>query len=179
MRLFLAHRACASFVTAPTRIAPVLGQTELSYRACNKRCLVGSCLCSAPYQQLVRATIDALALGCPPLDTCNSCTCNYHTMSYYIHGAGLRLGSGLGTTRYRICAHACTCTCKYFLTSAPVNDHVIPGDVTFIVRRCARAACGDDIVIYDIGNLVLMHTCVHCCDSLVWSEAVYCVEVST
>ena len=32
------------------------------------------------------------------------------------------------------------------------NDHVMPGDIPFIVRRCARAACGDDVIIYDIGN---------------------------
>ena len=45
---------------------------------------------------------------------------------------------------------------QVFLTFAPVNDHVMPSDVTFIVRRCAHAACGDDVIIYDVGNLVLM-----------------------
>ena len=49
----------------------------------------------------------------------------------------------------------------------------MPGDATFIVRRCARAACGDDIIIYDVGNFCSIHTCV------VLSEAVCCVEVST
>ena len=39
-----------------------------------------------------------------------------------------------------------------------MNDHVMPGDVTFTVRRysCARVACGDDLIIYDEGNFVLM-----------------------
>ena len=35
----------------------------LSYRACDERRLVSSCLCSAPHQQ---PTICALALECPP-----------------------------------------------------------------------------------------------------------------
>ena len=41
---------------------------------------------------------------------------------------------------------------QVFLTFAPVNDHVMPGDVTFTVRRYARAACGDDVISYDVGN---------------------------
>ena len=36
----LAHHA---FVTTPTRITLVLGQTGLSYRACDERRLVSSC----------------------------------------------------------------------------------------------------------------------------------------
>ena len=30
----------------------------------------------------------------------------------------------------------------------------MPGDVTLTVRwyACARAACGDDVIIYDVGN---------------------------
>ena len=99
------------------------------YRACDERRHVSSCLCSAPHQQLVRATIGALALGCPPLG--NSRTRSYHAVSPP-HGA-----------------------CVRYLTFAPVNDHVIPSDVTFTVGRCLRAACGDD-VIPDVGNLVLM-----------------------
>ena len=39
----LAHHACTSFVTAPTRITLVVGQTGLSYRACDERRLVSSC----------------------------------------------------------------------------------------------------------------------------------------
>ena len=27
---------------------------------------------------------------------------------------------------------------------------MMPSDVTFIVRWCARAACGDDVIIYDV-----------------------------
>ena len=79
MRLLLAHRACASFVTAPTRIALSDRLDLASYRACDEGHLVSSCLCSAPHQQLVRATIGALALGCPPLG--NSRTRSYHAMS--------------------------------------------------------------------------------------------------
>ena len=69
-----------------------------------------------------------------------------------------------------ICAHM-----QVFLTFAPVNDHVMPSDVSFIVIRCAHVARGDDVIIYDMGNLVVM-SCVH---YLVLSEAVCCVEVCT
>ena len=55
-----------------------------------------------------------------------------------------------------------------FLTFAPVNDHVMPGDVTFTVGggtqySCARAACGNDLIIYDVGNFSshVQFTCVH------------------
>ena len=52
----------------------------------------------------------------------------------------------------------------------------MPGDATFTVRRysCARAACGDDLIIYDVGNFSshVQFTCVHYCDSVVLSEAV-------
>ena len=57
--------------------------------------------------------------------------------------------------------HMCACM-QVFLTFAPVNDHVMPGDVTFTViggrtynsNSCARAraACGDDLIILDVGN---------------------------
>ena len=41
---------------------------------------------------------------------------------------------------------------------APVNDHVMHNDVTFLVRRCAPAALEmtSSFVQYDVGNLVLM-----------------------
>ena len=45
----------------------------------------------------------------------------------------------------------------------------MPGDVTFTIR-CARAACGDDLIIYDVGNFSSF-------TSVVLSEAVCCVEV--
>ena len=130
MRLFLAHHACASFVTAPTRITLVLGQTGLSYRACDERRLVRVSVQRHTNQQLVRATIGALALGCPPLG--NSRTRSYHAMSVDIPSTWGRPAPVIG-----ICGLA-------FLTFAPMNDHVMPGDVTFTVRRysCARAACG-------------------------------------
>ena len=113
IRLFLAHRACASLVTAP-------GQTGLSYRACDvRRHHVSSCLCSAPHQQLVRATIGALALGFPPLG--NSRTRSYHAMSVDLppHVAGLHREN-----KPYARAHVSK------LTFAPVNDHVMPKDVT-------------------------------------------------
>ena len=45
----------------------------------------------------------------------------------------------------------------------------MPGDVTFMVRRAggtrvrARAACGDDLIINDVGNFSshVQFTCVH------------------
>ena len=47
-------------------------------------------------------------------------------------------------------------TKSVFLTVAPMNDHVMLNDVTFIIRRCARAARGDDVIVYDGGNLFLL-----------------------
>ena len=126
MRLFLADHACASFVTAPTRITLVLGQTGLSYLACDERRLVSSCECSAPHQQLVRATIGALALGCPPLG--NSRTRSYHAMSVDIP--------------YRPAPVIGIILCARILTFAPVNDHVMPGDVTFTVSGVRVRTCG-------------------------------------
>ena len=59
-----------------------------------------------------------------------------------------------------------------------MNDHVMPSDVTFIVRRCARGmwhvACGNDVIIYDVGNLVLILVYI-----IGTPEVVCCVEVST
>ena len=109
IRLLLAHRACASLVTAP-------GQTGLSYRACDvRRHHVSSCLCSAPHQQLVRATIGALALGFSPLG--NSRTRSYHAMSVDLppHVAGLHREN-----KPYARAHVSK------LTFAPVDDHVMP-----------------------------------------------------
>ena len=46
----------------------------------------------------------------------------------------------------------CTRARMQVLTFAPVNNHVMPSDVTFVVILCAHAACGDDVIIYDVGN---------------------------
>ena len=46
----------------------------------------------------------------------------------------------------------CTRARMQVLTFAPVNDHVMPSDVTFVVIRCAHAACGNDVIVYDVGN---------------------------
>ena len=102
------------------------------------------------YQQLVRATIGALVLGCPPLG--NSRTCSYHAIGRY----SLHMGP------------ACAAYVRLhvsILTFAPVTDHVMPGDVTFTIGgySCACAACGDDLIIYDVGNFSshVQFTCVH------------------
>ena len=85
MRLFLAHHACASFVTAPTRITLlVLGQTALGLATACATNVVLSVRVSVQRrtnQQLVRATIGALVLGCPPLG--NSRTRSYHAIGRY------------------------------------------------------------------------------------------------
>ena len=122
MRLFLAHHACTSFVTAPTRITLVLGQTGLSSRTCDGVVLsVRVSVQRHTNQQLVRATIGALVLGCPPLG--NSRTRSYHAIGRY----SLHMGPACACDR-----HMCACM-QVFLTFAPVNDHVMPGDVTFTV----------------------------------------------
>ena len=142
MRLFLAHHACASFVTAPTRITLVLGQTGLATaRATSVILSVRVSVQRHTNQELVRATIGALVLVCPPLG--NSRTRSYHAIGRY----SIHMGPACACDR-----HMCACM-QVFLTFAPVNDHVIPGDVFFTVRRysCARAACGDDLIIYDVG----------------------------
>ena len=85
MRLFLAHHACASFVTAPT-----LGQTALGLATACATSVVLSVRVSVQRhtnQQLVRATIGALVLGCPPLG--NSCTRSYHAIGRYQSGRQL------------------------------------------------------------------------------------------
>ena len=135
-------------MTAPTRITLVLGQTTaratsivLSGRVSVQR---------HTNQQLVRATIGALVLGCPPLG--NSRTCSYHAIGRY----SLHMGP------------ACAAYVRLhvsILTFAPVTDHVMPGDVTFTIGgySCACAACGDDLIIYDVGNFSshVQFTCVH------------------
>ena len=94
----------------------------LSYRTCDGVVLsVRVSVQRHTNQQLVRATIGALVLGCPPLG--NSRTRSYHAIGRY----SLHMGPACGCDR-----HMCACM-QVFLTFAPVNDHVMPGDVTFTV----------------------------------------------
>ena len=127
--VLLAHRAHAIFVTAPTRITlAVLVQTGLTARAtCS---LVSLCL---PHQQLVRATIGALVLGCPPLGNSQShvaTTLTVHTG----RPPHVRLGP-----------YACAQVSIIDLcTRKRVRD---ANYVTFLVRWCARAAW-DDVYLF-------------------------------